>query len=125
MKIARGERDKTLTLPDAHFDLGGVEPFDVGPQVAVEDVYQHRLEHHLGSRLGLFPELRNARERGPAKRQHRAARTVQPRQTTPTVVRVPIKFGALPALVFVCCASVSSVRCFCNLCVAYAAGEKS
>ena len=43
-----------LTLPDAHFDLRGIESFDVGPQVAVEDVHQNRLEHHLCYQFRLY-----------------------------------------------------------------------
>lgn len=39
----------SLTLPYSNFDLWGVETFYIGPQVAVQNVYQHRFENHFGS----------------------------------------------------------------------------
>ena len=67
----------SLTLPDAHFDLRGIESFDVGPQVAVEDVHQNRLEHHLCYQFPLYsvstvcnvPE--SERQRRPQARRNR------------------------------------------------------
>ena len=38
-----------LTFPDANFELGRVQLFDVGLEVAVEQLYHHRLKHHRGS----------------------------------------------------------------------------
>ena len=43
----------TLAFPDSDFDLGRIQFLHVGPQVAVEDIHQQRLEHHVYSDLDL------------------------------------------------------------------------
>lgn len=66
------------TSPDAQRQLGRVQVHHVVPQEAVQDVHDHRLEHHLGARAsrgaalaGLGPQHRQP---GPALAQPAAGR---------------------------------------------------